>query len=63
MQAVEAVLPSFAGRPFALIGMSPEEGQVWLAMVRKALYDTSVHRCFNYYFWYAQKSLVSYQTA
>lgn len=55
MKAIEAILPSFAGKPFAAIGMSPEERQVWQAAAKKSLYDTSVHRYFNYYFWYVQK--------
>lgn len=48
-------IPTLAGRPFAALGMSQEEGQVTLAFARKALNDANVHRYFNYYFWYAQK--------
>ena len=53
--AVVDIMPTFAGRPFEALGMSQVESQVVLAMARKALEDTEVHRYFNYYFWYAQK--------
>ncbi|KND87017.1 hypothetical protein TOPH_08370 [Tolypocladium ophioglossoides CBS 100239] len=50
-------ISTFAGRPFQALGMSPTEAQVTVAHARAALGDTSVHRYFNYYFWYAQKPL------
>ncbi|KAK3326711.1 hypothetical protein B0H66DRAFT_581072 [Apodospora peruviana] len=53
--AVLDFLPVMAGRPFDAAGLSPVEAQVTVAHARKALEDTSVHRYFNYYFWYAQK--------
>jgi hypothetical protein len=53
--AILAVIPSFAGKPFEALGISSEERQVWLAVVRKTLEDNSIHRYFNFYFWYAQK--------
>ena len=53
--AVHDVLPAFAGRPYEALGMSQVESQVTLALARKGMEDTSVHRYFNYYFWYAQK--------
>jgi hypothetical protein len=53
--AVLDILPAIGGRPFAALGMSAAEIEVTLAMARKALHDDSVHRYFNYYFWFAQK--------
>lgn len=53
--AVHDVLPVFAGRPYEALGMSQVESQVTLALARNGMEDTSVHRYFNYYFWYAQK--------
>lgn len=53
--AILSVIGSFAGKPFEALGISAEERQVWLAMVRKTVEDTSIHRYFNFYFWYAQK--------
>ncbi|KFY48756.1 hypothetical protein V495_01056 [Pseudogymnoascus sp. VKM F-4514 (FW-929)] len=53
--AVGDFISTLGGRPFAALGMSEEEAQVTLAFARKALNDPSVHRYFNYYFWYAQK--------
>src|SRR3569833_226711 len=55
--AVVDIMPAFAGRPFAALGMTPTESQVTAALARKGLEDTNVHRYFNYYFWYAQKPL------
>lgn len=48
-------ISTLAGRPFQALGLSQEEAQVTLALARKALGDISIHRYFNYYFWYAQK--------
>ncbi|RDA92019.1 hypothetical protein CP533_0998 [Ophiocordyceps camponoti-saundersi (nom. inval.)] len=53
--AVEEFISTFAGRPFEALGISTAEVQLVLALARKALDDTGVHRYFNYYFWYAQK--------
>ena len=53
--AVRDFISTLAGRPFEALGFSQEEAQVTLALARKALDDTHVHRYFNYYFWYAQK--------
>jgi hypothetical protein len=53
--AVQDIIPVIGGRPFAALGMSQVESQVTLALARKGLQDNSVHRYFNYYFWYAQK--------
>jgi len=53
--AVQDIIPTFAGRPFEALGMSQTESQVMLAMARKGLADLSIHRYFNYYFWFAQK--------
>lgn len=53
--AVLEFIPTLAGRPFEALGMSQAESEVALAMARKSLEDTSVHRYFNYFFWYAQK--------
>ncbi|KYK56525.1 S-adenosyl-L-methionine-dependent methyltransferase [Drechmeria coniospora] len=53
--AVLEFMPAMAGRPFEALGIPAAEAQLKLAMARKALEDTTVHRYFNYYFWYAQK--------
>lgn len=49
------LLPTFAGRPFMALGLTPEEAHVRVALARKALGDANVHRYANYYFWIAQK--------
>ncbi|EOO03882.1 putative methyltransferase domain-containing protein [Phaeoacremonium minimum UCRPA7] len=48
-------LPALLAKPFANLGMSEEERQVWGAKVRQAAKETDVHRYYNYYFWFAQK--------
>lgn len=53
--AVEELLPTCSGRPFQTLKMSEAEAEVTIAMARKGLEDTDVHRYFHYYFWYAQK--------
>jgi hypothetical protein len=53
--AVLDLMPALAGRPFEALGMSQVESQVTLALARKGLEDSKVHRYFNYYFWFAQK--------
>ncbi len=57
--AVLDLLPALGGRPFRALGLSDAEAQVALAMARKGLDDTAVHRYFNYYFWFAQRPLAS----
>ncbi|RDW66580.1 hypothetical protein BP6252_10215 [Coleophoma cylindrospora] len=41
--AIMDLLPAMAGRPFLSLGMSKEEIEVFLASVRQALLDTTVH--------------------
>ncbi|KAG6076340.1 hypothetical protein E4U31_003495 [Claviceps sp. LM219 group G6] len=53
--AVEDGIPFLTGRPFQALEMSEAEAEVTIAMTRKGLDDPTVHRHFNYYFWYAQK--------
>ncbi len=53
--AVHDLIPALGGRAFTALGLSQMESQVTLALARKSLEDTNVHRYFNYYFWYAQK--------
>lgn len=53
--AVLDFIPTLAGRPFEALGMSPQEAEIRLSLARNALDKVSVHRYFNYYFWYAQK--------
>ncbi|CAK7565559.1 MAG: hypothetical protein SEPTF4163_003476 [Sporothrix epigloea] len=53
--AIADILGAFAGRPFAALGITPEEGAVIIALAKKAMEDNKVHRYFTYYFWYAQK--------
>lgn len=55
--AVEELIQSLAGRPFEALGLSHEESNMRLALARSALNDGSVHRYFDYYFWYARKPL------
>ena len=55
--AVLEFISTFAGRPFEALGLDPAEVQVDLALARKAVEDTKVHRYFHYYFWYAQKPM------
>jgi hypothetical protein len=55
--AVQEILPSLAGRPFEALGLSNAESQIRVALARKGLGDSTVHRYFDYYFWYAQKPL------
>lgn len=54
--AVQDILPILPGRPFTALGMSQVESQVTVAHARQGLADTSVHRYFHYYFWFAQKT-------
>lgn len=54
-QAVLDVIPSVVGKPFQELGMSLLEREVWSATVKRSLEDTTVHRYFYFYFWYAQK--------
>jgi hypothetical protein len=53
--AVLELMPALLGRPFKALGMSQVQSQVALAHARTGLADMSVHRYFNYYFWFAQK--------
>jgi len=53
--AIADFMQTLAGRPFQALGLGPEEAQVRLALARKGLEDRSVHRYFNYYFWFAQR--------
>ncbi|KAJ9156100.1 Methyltransferase type 11 [Pleurostoma richardsiae] len=53
--AVLDLMSALAGRPFEALGLSQVESQVILAHARRGLEDSTVHRYFNYYFWYAQK--------
>lgn len=53
--AVLDFIPTLAGRPFEALGMPPAEAEIRLSLARNALDKVSVHRYFNYYFWYAQK--------
>ncbi len=53
--ALDGVPLTIMGKPFAVLGYSQMEREVWAAKVRQALQDDSVHRYYNYYFWMAQK--------
>jgi hypothetical protein len=55
--AIVEFMQTLAGRPFEALGMRQEESQVRLALARRGLEDPTVHRYFNYYFWYAQKPI------
>ena len=50
-------LPALLAKPFADLGISEEERQLWGAKVSQAAMETDVHRYYNYYFWFAQKPL------
>jgi len=54
--AISDFLPPVGGRILLSLGMSPEEIEVFLVGVRKALADTSVHSYFNYHMCYGQKA-------
>ncbi|EFY92269.1 hypothetical protein MAC_01540 [Metarhizium acridum CQMa 102] len=53
--AILDFIPTLAGRPFQALQISEADAEIRVALARKGLEDTSVHRYFNYYFWYAQK--------
>lgn len=53
--AVDGFMSVLAGRPFHALGLDPIAVQIDLAAARRSIDDTSVHRYFDYYFWYAQK--------
>ncbi|KAK4069809.1 hypothetical protein Purlil1_13641 [Purpureocillium lilacinum] len=53
--AVDGFMSVLAGRPFHALGLDPNAVQIDLAAARRSMDDTSVHRYFCYYFWYAQK--------
>lgn len=57
--AVLDLMSVLAGRPFGALGMSEVESQVTLAHARRGLSDRSVHRYFEYYFWYARKPVAA----
>lgn len=42
-------------KPFANLGLSEMERQVWGAQVRTALRENHAHRYYHFYFWFAQK--------
>jgi len=52
---VHDVIPALTAKPFEALGMNEVERSVWAAKARLALDDTSIHRYFNAYFWFAQK--------
>lgn len=54
-EAVREILPVIGGRPFAALGMSQAEIELTIALARKGLDNTNVHRYFHYYFWFAQR--------
>jgi len=43
------------GKPWATLGFSAEERQVWAAKIRQSMMDDKIHRYYNFYFWTAQK--------
>ncbi|KAF5130313.1 Secondary metabolism regulator LAE1 [Metarhizium anisopliae] len=53
--AILDFIPTLAGRPFQALQISEADAEIRVALARKGLEDTSTHRYFNYYFWYAQK--------
>ncbi len=55
MAALDGVELTIMGKPFAPLGLSQIESQVWAAKIRQAFQDDSVHRYYNFYFWMAQK--------
>jgi hypothetical protein len=55
LAALEGVNITVLGKPFAAMGYSEMEREIWAAKIRQTLNDTSVHRYYNYYFWSAQK--------
>lgn len=53
--AVLDVLPGIMVRPISELGLSQLEQEVWMAKFKRGIDDTSIHRHFHFYFWYAQK--------
>ena len=55
LAALEGVKLTVLGKPFAAMGYDEMEREVWAAKIRQSLNDESIHRYYNYYFWFAQK--------
>ena len=55
LAALEGVKLTVLGKPFAAMGYSEMESEIWAAKIRQSLNDDSIHRYYNYYFWFAQK--------
>ncbi|KAI1850903.1 hypothetical protein JX265_007228 [Neoarthrinium moseri] len=52
---IQDFLPALAGKPLQVLGLNTVERELWRAAAFKALEDMSVHRYWNFYFWYGQK--------
>jgi len=55
LAALEGVKLTVLGKPFAAMGYSETEREIWAAKIRQALNNDSIHRYYNYYFWFAQR--------
>ncbi|EFX02944.1 hypothetical protein CMQ_2873 [Grosmannia clavigera kw1407] len=53
--AISEFLSAMAGRPFEALGIDATARQAIVALARRSLEDTTIHRYMPYYFWYAQK--------
>ncbi|KAH8655183.1 S-adenosyl-L-methionine-dependent methyltransferase [Xylariales sp. PMI_506] len=52
---IQDFLPALANRPLLAMGLNQVEREMWRAAAYKALDDQTVHRYWNFYFWYGQK--------
>ncbi|KAI0121216.1 S-adenosyl-L-methionine-dependent methyltransferase [Xylariales sp. AK1849] len=52
---IQDFLPALANKPFAALGLNQVERELWRTAASKALDDQTVHRYWNFYFWYGQK--------
>jgi len=54
-EAVLNSVDSVIGKPFAALGFSEVDREVWAAKVTASAKEDHVHQYYNFYFWYAQK--------
>lgn len=52
---IQDFLPALAGKPLLALGLNQVERELWRSAAHQALEDMSVHRYWNFYFWYGQK--------
>ncbi|KAH8193698.1 hypothetical protein TruAng_012135 [Truncatella angustata] len=52
---IQDFLPVLAKKPLLALGIDHIERELWRSLASKAMDDLSVHRYWNFYFWYGQK--------